>query len=100
MQYKFTLKGNEKENIFKILFSSSSCPRPRRSQGAGERQSRRSGRGEQMESSEEDDDFPPHEWITPQSSINSIYQSDTEKVPRFLDPLLFPNPLFFFSFTC
>ncbi|XP_042471321.1 exocyst complex component EXO84C-like isoform X2 [Zingiber officinale] len=32
-----------------------------------------------MESSEEDDYFPPHEWITPQSSINSIYQSDTEK---------------------
>ncbi|KAG1347646.1 exocyst complex component EXO84C [Cocos nucifera] len=32
-----------------------------------------------MESSEEEDDFLAHEWITPQSSINSIYQSDTEK---------------------
>nr|XP_009409892.1 PREDICTED: exocyst complex component EXO84C isoform X1 [Musa acuminata subsp. malaccensis] len=32
-----------------------------------------------MESSEDDDDFPTHEWITPQSSINSIYQSHTEK---------------------
>lgn len=37
-----------------------------------------------MESSEEDDDFPTHEWITPQSSINSIYQSDTEKGIRKL----------------
>lgn len=32
-----------------------------------------------MESSEEEDDFLTHEWITPQSSIHSIYQSDTEK---------------------
>ncbi|KAJ0980798.1 hypothetical protein J5N97_009053 [Dioscorea zingiberensis] len=32
-----------------------------------------------MESSEEEDDFPTHEWITPQSSITAIYQSDTEK---------------------
>lgn len=39
-----------------------------------------------MESSEEDEDFLTHEWITPQSSINSIYQSDTEKVPT--PPLL------------
>lgn len=37
-----------------------------------------------MESSEEEDDFPTHEWITPQSSINSIYQSDTEKGIRKL----------------
>lgn len=29
-------------------------------------------------SSEEEDDFPTHEWITPQSKINSIYQSKTE----------------------
>nr|CAD1840670.1 unnamed protein product [Ananas comosus var. bracteatus] len=32
-----------------------------------------------MESSEEDDDFSAHEWITPQSSVNSVYQSHTEK---------------------
>ncbi|XP_043689696.1 exocyst complex component EXO84C isoform X2 [Telopea speciosissima] len=32
-----------------------------------------------MESSEEDDDFPAHEWITPQSKIDAIYQSNTEK---------------------
>ncbi|RZC88472.1 hypothetical protein C5167_016280 [Papaver somniferum] len=32
-----------------------------------------------MESSEEEDDFPTHEWITPQSKINSIYQSNAEK---------------------
>ncbi|RRT32892.1 hypothetical protein B296_00055945, partial [Ensete ventricosum] len=38
------------------------------------------GEVDQMESSEDDDDFPTHEWITPQSSINSIYQSHTEKV--------------------
>ncbi|XP_020274800.1 exocyst complex component EXO84C-like [Asparagus officinalis] len=37
-----------------------------------------------MESSEEEDDFQTHEWITPQSSINSIYQSDTEKGIRKL----------------
>ncbi|KAJ6827452.1 exocyst complex component EXO84C [Iris pallida] len=37
-----------------------------------------------MESSEEEDDFPTHEWITPQSSINSIYQSETEKGIRRL----------------
>lgn len=35
-------------------------------------------------SSEEDDDFPTHEWITPQSKINSIYQSNTEKGIRKL----------------
>lgn len=33
-----------------------------------------------MESSEEDDDFPSIESITPQSKIDSIYQSHTEKV--------------------
>ncbi|KAB5525308.1 hypothetical protein DKX38_023057 [Salix brachista] len=32
-----------------------------------------------MESSEEDDDFPPIESITPQSKIDSSYQSNTEK---------------------
>ncbi|KAK9121226.1 hypothetical protein Syun_018843 [Stephania yunnanensis] len=37
-----------------------------------------------MESSEEEDDFPTHEWITPQSRINSIYQSNTEKGIRNL----------------
>ncbi|KAH7679146.1 Exocyst complex subunit protein [Dioscorea alata] len=35
-----------------------------------------------MESSEEEDDFPTHEWITPQSSITAIHQSDTEKGVR------------------
>lgn len=33
-----------------------------------------------MESSEEDDDFPSIESITPQSKIDSLYQSNTEKV--------------------
>ncbi|KAG9439512.1 hypothetical protein H6P81_019677 [Aristolochia fimbriata] len=37
-----------------------------------------------MESSDEEDDFPSHEWITPQSRINSIYQSQTEKGIRKL----------------
>ncbi|MQL89447.1 hypothetical protein Taro_022029, partial [Colocasia esculenta] len=37
-----------------------------------------------MESSEEDDDFTTHEWITPQSHINSLYQSHTEKGIRKL----------------
>ncbi|KAK1279183.1 hypothetical protein QJS04_geneDACA017537 [Acorus gramineus] len=37
-----------------------------------------------MESSEEEDDFVSHEWITPQSHINSIYQSNTEKGIRRL----------------
>lgn len=37
-----------------------------------------------MESSEEDDDFSYHEGITPQSKINSVYQSDTEKGIRNL----------------
>ncbi|KAL6856043.1 hypothetical protein ACP4OV_018845 [Aristida adscensionis] len=35
-----------------------------------------------MESSSEEEleeDFPGHEWITPQSSINAVYQSETEK---------------------
>uniref|UniRef100_A0A453B925 Uncharacterized protein n=2 Tax=Aegilops tauschii TaxID=37682 RepID=A0A453B925_AEGTS len=35
-----------------------------------------------MESSSEEeleDDFPGHEWITPQSSIRAAYQSQTEK---------------------
>ncbi|RZR75541.1 hypothetical protein BHM03_00060859 [Ensete ventricosum] len=43
------------------------------------------GEVDQMESSEDDDDFPTHEWITPQSSINSIYQSHTEKVKQNLN---------------
>ncbi|KAF8390921.1 hypothetical protein HHK36_023220 [Tetracentron sinense] len=32
-----------------------------------------------MESSDEEDDFPSREWITPQSKIDSIYQSNSEK---------------------
>ncbi|XP_058072033.1 exocyst complex component EXO84C [Magnolia sinica] len=35
-------------------------------------------------SSEEEDDFPTHECITPQSKINSIYQSHTERGIRKL----------------
>lgn len=37
-----------------------------------------------MESSEEDDDFPSIEGITPQSKIDSVYQSNTEKGIRKL----------------
>ncbi|XP_024950922.2 exocyst complex component EXO84C isoform X2 [Citrus sinensis] len=37
-----------------------------------------------MESSEEDDDFPSIESITPQSKIDSVYQSHTEKGIRKL----------------
>lgn len=37
-----------------------------------------------MESSDEDDDFSYHEGITPQSKINSLYQSNTEKGIRKL----------------
>ncbi|KAK0575920.1 hypothetical protein LWI29_009158 [Acer saccharum] len=37
-----------------------------------------------MESSEEDDDFPSIENITPQSKIDSVYQSNTEKGIRRL----------------
>ncbi|CAN6455396.1 unnamed protein product [Victoria cruziana] len=37
-----------------------------------------------MDSSEEEPDFPSHEWVTPQSKINSIYQSITEKGIRKL----------------
>lgn len=37
-----------------------------------------------MESSDEEDDFSSHEWITPQSKINSLYQSHTEKGIRKL----------------
>ena len=33
-----------------------------------------------MESSDEDEDFSYHEGIIPQSKINSLYQSNTEKV--------------------
>lgn len=38
-----------------------------------------------MESSSEEEleeEFPGHEWITPQSSIRAAYQSQTEKVLR------------------
>ncbi|XP_078438305.1 LOW protein: exocyst complex component-like protein [Wolffia australiana] len=37
-----------------------------------------------MESSDEEDNFISHEWITPQSQINSMYQSETEKGIRKL----------------
>ncbi|KAK6917033.1 Exocyst component Exo84, C-terminal [Dillenia turbinata] len=37
-----------------------------------------------MESSEEEEDFPFHEKITPQSNINSVYQSRSEKGIRKL----------------
>ena len=38
---------------------------------------------EKMESSEEEDDLPSIESITPQSKIDSVHQSLTEKVPPF-----------------
>lgn len=44
-----------------------------------------SSSGEELE-----EEFPGHEWITPQSSINAAYQSQTEKV-RFLLPRLAPR---------
>ncbi|KAJ3674847.1 hypothetical protein LUZ60_005463 [Juncus effusus] len=37
-----------------------------------------------MESSEEDEDYLAHEWITPQSSVSAAYQSHTEKGIRQL----------------
>ena len=46
-----------------------------------------------MESSSEEeleDDYPGHEWITPQSSIRAAYQSQTEKVLSVSSP---PKPL-------
>lgn len=33
-----------------------------------------------MESSEEDEEYVAHEWITPQSSVSAAYQSHAEKV--------------------
>lgn len=33
-----------------------------------------------VESSEEEDDFPSMESVTPQSKIDTVYQSKTEKV--------------------
>lgn len=36
-----------------------------------------------MESSEEDDDFPSIESVTPQSKIDTFYQSKFEKVKKF-----------------
>lgn len=42
-----------------------------------------------MESSEEEDDeFPSIETITPQSKIDSLYQSHTEKVPSRIPNLI------------
>lgn len=35
-----------------------------------------------VESSEEEDDFPSMESVTPQSKIDTIYQSKTEKVHK------------------
>lgn len=50
-----------------------------------------------MESSSEEEleeDFPGHEWITPQSSIRAAYQSQTEKVcPPFLPSFLLHSAL-------
>ncbi|KAF3325513.1 exocyst complex component EXO84C isoform X1 [Carex littledalei] len=37
-----------------------------------------------MESSEEDDEYVAHEWITPQSSVSAAFQSHTEKGIRKL----------------
>jgi hypothetical protein len=50
------------------------------------------GRSAMESSSEEEleDDFPGHEWITPQSSIRAAYQSQTEKVLSVSSP---PKPL-------
>ena len=45
---------------------------------------RRGDRFSEMESSDEEDDFMSHEWITPQSQVNSVYQSHTEKVLIFM----------------
>jgi hypothetical protein len=44
-----------------------------------------------MESSEEDDEYPFIESITPQSKIDSVHQSLTEKVSPFLFSELFPS---------
>jgi hypothetical protein len=54
-----------------------------------------------MESSSEEeleDDFPGHEWITPQSSIRAAYQSQTEKVVSVLLPSQPPSPFPFLDF--
>lgn len=57
---------------------------PRKSEKETQRERERA---KDMESSEEEDDFPSIESITPQSKIDSVHQSLTEKV------------LFFFSFS-
>ena len=44
-----------------------------------------------MESSEEEDDFPSIESIIPQSKVDSLYQSHTEKVRSF------PFPFHYFA---
>jgi hypothetical protein len=44
-----------------------------------------SSSGEELE-----EEFPGHEWITPQSSVNAAYQSQTEKV-RFPPSLAVPR---------
>ncbi|KAJ4827518.1 hypothetical protein Tsubulata_038364 [Turnera subulata] len=44
-----------------------------------------------MESSEEEDDFPSIESITPQSKIDSLYQSHTEKAALVETNLKFPH---------
>lgn len=43
-----------------------------------------------VESSEEEDDFPSMESVTPQSKIDTIYQSKTEKVKDLTKNLFFP----------
>ncbi|KAF6140290.1 hypothetical protein GIB67_000338 [Kingdonia uniflora] len=37
-----------------------------------------------MNISEKEDDFPTHEWITPQSKVNFVYQSNSEKGIKIL----------------
>jgi hypothetical protein len=60
------------------------------------------GRSAMESSSEEEleDDFPGHEWITPQSSIRAAYQSQTEKVVSVLLPSRTPSPFLDFFPSC
>ena len=55
-----------------------------------------------MESSEEEDDFPSIESIIPQTKVDSLYQSHTEKVPNFfishINSFHFPLQNFNFHF--
>jgi hypothetical protein len=51
-----------------------------------------------MESSEEEDDFPSIESIIPQSKVDSLYQSQTEKVRFFLFHFTINNNAFLPTF--